>query len=154
MNSVSALQLLCAIDQTIADIDSVSGRGNLEDSYFAKFLVVYISGVYEEVIENIVVDFVGRSTARGEIVSYIETNLARFFQNPSPEKIVELVKKFNPNWVPALQSMDTEKRALTSIVNNKNALAHGQPLTITLSEIKNYYALSRIFIEKVDSIFN
>jgi hypothetical protein len=44
--------------------------------------------------------------------------------------------------------------ALDSIVTNKNGIAHGQSVTLTLSDIKQYYADSRLFIEKIDFLLS
>ena len=42
--------------------------------------------------------------------------------------------------------------ALDSIVNNKNDLAHGSQINLTLREVIDYYNLSRPIIEKIDDI--
>ena len=75
MNSTSAHHLLESIDQTIADIDSRSGVDINIDSYFAKFLVVFISGIYEEAIENILIDFTKKYSSQTEIVNYVSKSI-------------------------------------------------------------------------------
>lgn len=153
MNSKSAQILLNSINQTISDIDSISGSNLLTDSYLAKFLVVYVCGIYEETIENILIDFIPKNTNRSEIISYIENNVKKSFRNPNSGTIIELIGKFNnPVWVTELQKMKSEMRALDSIVTNKNGIAHGQTITITLNEVKQYYADSLPLIHKIDSL--
>ncbi|OHB20370.1 MAG: hypothetical protein A2854_01295 [Parcubacteria group bacterium RIFCSPHIGHO2_01_FULL_56_18] len=153
MNCPAAAALLQSIDSTIVDIDSVSGTNPLIDAYFAKFLAVYVCGIYEEAIENIVVDFVNRNTARQEIVTYMRKHLHKYFRNPNLEKLIELIGGFgNSTWKTDLRQLTSQGLALDSIVNNKNALAHGQMTTSTLSEIKSYYAQSRLVIERMDTL--
>jgi len=153
MNSQAALQLINSIDQTIADIDSVAGSSTLADSYFAKFLVVYISGIYEEIVESILIDFASRNTSRSEVVEFVRKSMERSFRNPDADKVIALIKMFgNTSWTTTLNGMNAECTALDSIVNNKNALAHGQMVTITLTEVKDYYRLSRPLIEKIDQL--
>ena len=152
MNSKSAQELLDSIDKTISDIDTISGSNPLKDSYLAKFLVVYICGIYEEVIENILIDFTSKNTARSEIISYVEESVDISFRNPDFDKIISLISRLkNSLWITELNKMKSSAgTALDSIVTNKNGIAHGQSITITLSEIKQYYLNSRPFVEKID----
>lgn len=153
MNSQSASQLFSSIDKTISDINGISGSNILTDSYLAKFLVVYICGVYEEIIESILVDFVHRCASRPEIVEYARISISRSFQNPNSGKLIELTSKFgNDAWMSALKSMTTEAFALDSIASNKNSIAHGGTSVITLPEVIGYYQQSRPLIEKFDEL--
>jgi len=54
MKSIAVKALLQKIDQAIQDIKSFPNSSVLEESYFAKFLVVFICGIYEEAIETII----------------------------------------------------------------------------------------------------
>lgn len=153
MNSPSAQELLNSIDQTIIEIDSISGSSILADSYFAKFLVVHISGVYEEAIENIMIDFTERNTSRTEISTYVENILDKNFRNPNFSNLLGLVGMFGGEiWKNELRALASGGVALDSIVNNKNLLAHGQLATFTLADVKQYYRDSRPVIEKIDSL--
>lgn len=153
MNSQSALQLLNSIDATLSDIDKVSGVDILVDSYLAKFLVVYICGIYEEAIETIFVDFVNRNTARQEIIAYARKNIDKSFRNPDSGKLIELAGMLgNSTWCSTLKSMSPERIALDSIVNNKNDIAHGRGSTITLTDVRQYYKESRPLVEKFDEL--
>lgn len=155
MNSQSALKLLNSIDQTKKDIDSISGSNILIDSYLAKFLVVYICGIYEEAVEAIFVDFISRNSSRQEVATYARNSIDKSFRNPDSKKLIELVGTFgNSAWTAILKNMSTEKIALDSIVINKNNIAHGHESTITLLDVKKYYTESRPLIEKFDSLLS
>lgn len=155
MNSQSALQLFDSIDQTIGDIDSISGSNVLIDSYLARFLVVYICGIYEEIIETIFIDFVSKNTSRAEVVEYARETIDRSFRNPNSDKLIGLANALgNSTWASTLTAMSTEKIALNNIVTNKNNIAHGRLSTITLSDVKEFYRQSRPLIEKFDSLLN
>jgi len=155
MNSSSAQSLLDSIDQTITDIDGIAGSQVTVDAYLAKFLVVYICGIYEEAIENILTDFVARNTGRPEIVAYVRNSIEKSFRNPKADKLIELAKSLGqPTWQATLNAMTAEKIALDSIVNNKNDIAHGHGCTITLREVKDYYNLSRPLIEQFDFLLS
>jgi len=154
MNSQSAQRLFDSIDQTIGDVDGISGSSILVDSFLAKFLVVYICGIYEEIIENILIDFTKRNTSRDEVVKYITKSVDVSFRNPDFNKIISLIKNLdNPIWTAELGNMRSSAGiALDNIVTNRNGIAHGQSITITLGDIKQYYKSSRPFIEKIDSL--
>lgn len=153
MNSQSALNLLNSIDQTVAEIDTISGLDPLIDGHLAKYLVVYISGIYEEAVETILMDFIMRNTSRSEVAAFVEKSLDQFFRNPDYSNLIALIAKFgNKTWIDELKKHQHEGFALSSIVNNKNALAHGQSMTITLLDVKQFYASSRPMIEMVDSL--
>jgi hypothetical protein len=151
MNSQSALKLINSIDQTITEVDSLTNVNPLIDSYFAKFLVVYICGVYEQTIENILAEFTAANSSRPEITNYVEKTLHRYFRNPDFSNLIKLIGTFSDTWKDEINKLTSQGLALDSIVNNKNALAHGQSITITLNDIKQYYKESRLIIDTIDS---
>jgi hypothetical protein len=153
MNSQSASQLLSTIDQTKIDIAKVSGADATVDAYLAKFLVVYICGIYEEAIEQIIIDFSKKNSTRQEIIEFMAGSLDRYFRNPDFAKVCDLIGLFgNKSWKENLKLLVSEGRALDSIVSNKNALAHGQTVTITLTQVLDYYDESRKVVERIDSL--
>lgn len=153
MNSQSAFQLLNSIDQTVKDIDSIAGSNILVDSYLAKFLVVFICGIYEETIETILVDFVSRNAPKAEIIEYVRKTVDKSFRNPDSSKLIELAGTLgNSTWVSTLKAMSAERIALDSIATNKNGIAHGRGSTATLSDVKGFYQQSRPLIEKFDEL--
>jgi len=154
MNCFAAQKLLDSIDSTIIDIDKLSGSNYILDNYLSKFLVVYICGIYEEAIENIIIEFTNKNTKRLEISNYVGNSIDKSFRNPDFDKILSIIKFFkNPLWETSIKALKPSAGlAIDSIVSNKNSLAHGQGVTTTLNDIKNYYADSRPLIEKIDSL--
>lgn len=152
MKSVCAKQVLDKIDLAILNINSFSNLSALEESYLAKFLVVFICGIYEEAIEIIINEKIARCNIP-EATRYVSHNLERHFQNPKIQRIKALLSEFNTNWEKTIKVLSSQaKLALDSIVENKNNLAHGLSSNITLSEIIRYYNDSKIVIETIDNI--
>lgn len=150
MKSTAADSLLNKIDQSISDISAFPGLSALESSYLAKYLVVFSCGIYEEVIETIINEKTSQLNS-AQINKYVESSVGRFFRNPCIENIKELLKKFDVAWVRAVdQQPQSAKDALDSVVDNKNALAHGTACNITLSEALDYLKKSRTVIEAID----
>lgn len=152
MKSKDAKKLLDQIEITITEIKAFSGTSPQEQSYLAKFLVVYICGIYEEVIETIFNEWA--DLFKSNILSYFfEEYLNKTFRNPNISNLINLLKKFDKNWVDTIGNLPSDQKgAIDSIVTNKNYMSHGQSCTITLSEIENYYNLSKKVIEKIDDL--
>ncbi|MBI2055077.1 MAG: hypothetical protein HYT39_03200 [Candidatus Sungbacteria bacterium] len=152
MKSLNASNLLLQIDDAIKDIKSFTSASHLEQAYLAKFLVVYICGIYEEVVETIVNEMVSMIRNNG-ISNFVKSSLGNNFRNPDTEKIGELLGRFNPTWKAAVRSIPRQNRdALNSIVENKNALAHGQPITVTLAEVYKYHSDAMYVINTIDNL--
>ncbi len=155
MNSIRAKQLLDSIDDTIKNINGFMNLSDLEKAYLARYLVVFISGIYEEAIETIINENAERLNSK-RISKYIAASLDDHFQNPNIHKISNLLDKFEENLgdVFKKQMPDRAKVALGSIVTNKNAIAHGDTTNITLNVAVQYYQDSRMIIEEVDNLFS
>ena len=160
MKSLSAQILLNQIDITISNIELIASHNIInysnthpvESSLFAGYLVVYICGIYEEVIETIVKEKFAR-VKRKYISRYVELVLGRSFRNPKTGVITELLNTINKNWGEKIDNLpERNKSALNSIVGNKNGLAHGRSINVTLREVIQFYNDSKVVIEKIDDI--
>lgn len=152
MKCVDADILLNSINTTIMQINAFSNANALEKAYLAKFLVVFISGIYEEAIETIVNEKIERLN-RKYVSNYIKHTLKKGFRNPSTGNILNLLSRFNNSWKEKIKSLPQQnKEALDNIVTNKNSLAHGISVILTLSDVLQYYQDSRIVIEAIDDI--
>jgi len=152
MKCYRAESLLEEIDVAIKDINGFNIKNDLEKSYLAKFLVVFICGIYEEVVETIIMEKVEKLRSP-QLSTFMEQYLKVYFRNPDTENTIRLLGKFDVSWSSAIKQESKEiKDALDSIVSNKNALAHGSISTITLDEVKIFYEKSRKLIEKIDEV--
>ena len=89
-----------------------------------------------------------------EIKDFIFKQIQWSLKNPKYKNLKSFLEKFNKDWAKRLNERIEEKNrdALTSIVNNKNLIAHGESSTITFSIIRQHYEDSKIIIEQLDSI--
>ena len=154
MKYSGAQQLLDQVDTAIKNINGFANTTPLEQSYLAKFLVVFISGIYEEVIEGIINKMIEiRSSNNPEISRFMGNYLRHRFQNPNMKNICQLLKQFNNEWTRIITALPQNARvALDNIVDNKNGIAHGQTVVLTLNDVQVYYNNSRIVIEKIDEL--
>jgi hypothetical protein len=130
---------------------------NLDDytkSHIAKYLTVLCSGIFEDIIKNFVIELSHRENINSEIKGFIFKQIQWSLKNPKYNNLRSFLEQFNKDWVKRLSARIEEKNkdALTSIVNNKNLIAHGESSTITFSIIRQHYEDSKIIIEQLDSI--
>lgn len=159
MKSNDSQQLIDKIDEAIKKTKAIFFATTTKyqeevNSYFAQFLIVYICGLYEEIIETTVIEMTHK-LGNQEIENYIKNSLNSYFRNSNTDKIIELFSKFNnQTWSNAIKALpEKNKSALNSIVTNKNSLAHGQSsLNLTISDVETYYKDSKVVIEKIDDL--
>ena len=152
MKSRQAEKLIGEINQAIKDIDGFQKVSDLEKSYLAKFLVVFICGVYEEVIESIINERIDRY-GHSEVSKYIKDTLFAQFRNPDISAIKGLLGKFDDNWKTEITNLpQSAQTAITNIVNDKNSLAHGNSVNLTLLDVRQYYNDSMVVINKIDDM--
>ncbi len=154
MKSNNSKQLLEEIDKTLHNIKSIQGLPSFAQTYLAKFLIVYICGIYEEIVEGTIVEMAEKSNS-SELKNFVKITMNNWFRNPNTNKIAEVIKKFgNVSWINGFKAISqSSKSALDSIVENKNSLAHGQPsFTLTISDVENYYHNSKCILEKIDDL--
>ncbi len=122
-------------------------------SDYAKFLVIRVSGIIEQTITEIVSSY-AQSRAHQSIVEHVDWRM-NAFQNPTIERILQLVGSFQRNWRTKLEAELTkeEREALGSINAQRNKIAHGQQSTISLGQIDQYYKQAKTLLNKISRLF-
>ena len=152
MKSIRAQTLLSNLDTTVSNILSFTNANELEKSYLAKFLVVFICGIYEEIIEIIINEMVSRTNSK-EIIKYVNESMKEKFRSPNIDNICRTLTMFNTDWAKIIRKMlHNQKCAINSIKDNKDLIAHGLPCMITLGDVIKYYSDSKSIIEKIDEL--
>lgn len=155
MKCSNASSLLAQVNSTIVDIDSLVSQGadSRSQGYFAKYLTVYLSGAYEQCIEDIVSE-AAKNTGNNEIAGLVSSKMDQTFRNPDTGKIKELITQCNPQWKKQFNRIKPRyTSALDSIVSNKNLIAHGSPCAISLRDIKLYHIDAEKVIHFIDQLF-
>lgn len=152
MRCQTAERLLEQIDDSITNILGFDEASLLEKSYLAKFLIVYICGIYEESIEQIFNERISELNSQ-RLNTFFVKNLKRSFRNPNVDNVRQLLKKFDRTWEREIANLPHNiKQSLNDICENKNYLAHGTVCTITLREVIQLYNDSKQIIQKIDEI--
>lgn len=122
-------------------------------SDYAKYLVVRISGLVEQVITEIILAYT-QPQANSKITAHIAWRMGSF-QNPNLERILQLVGSFDSNFRKLLEDLvtDDEKEALKSINIQRNKVAHGELSTVSLGQVDQYYVQVSALINKIAGLF-
>ncbi len=116
-------------------------------SFLSSYMVVMLSGVYEDCIEHLL----AQRAARGhdnEVTSYVAKSLRETFRNPLFGTLLGVLKKFSDQYARQLRDgvQEPDSQALDNIVNNKNLIAHGQRSQLTINEVVTFHSgVLRIF---------
>jgi hypothetical protein len=117
------------------------------------YLVVLISGIYEDCLEYLINK---RSTRSGdiEIAAFIEKTLDIQLRNPNWERLMDILGRFSKKWVTKMNKIirNQAKADLNTIVVNKNAVAHGNISNLTLGEIKTCHKNCKSIFEKLEKL--
>jgi hypothetical protein len=119
-------------------------------SHWARYLCVLVSGYIEVSVRAMYSEY-SRERAVPNVANFIDSHL-KGFQNPNMEKVLELTRRFNPEWEVSLR-VATEgelKDSVDSVVAVRNQIAHGRSVGITYVRIRRYYD----DIEKVIALIN
>jgi hypothetical protein len=140
--------------QLIADVGEIFKRAEEQSdievkSDYAKYLVIRLGGLVEQVVTEIVLTHVS-ARASAQVLSHATWRM-KTFQNPDVERLLQLVQAFDRRWRVELDSTITksEREALGSIRAQRNRVAHGQPSTVSLVQVKGYFTEIQTMLERV-----
>lgn len=130
-------------------------------SQMSKFLTLYsiikATGVLEYSYKTIVVDY--HNEASPQIRNYLDKMIRNSSKNPSLDNISSLLNSFDPSWNSAFKAQlnahpdkDRLKQSLSSLNDNRNNFAHGQPCAASFANIHSYFKDAVEIIKILDSI--
>jgi hypothetical protein len=148
-----------AAQQLVKQLDDLFVRARRQrdlevQSDYAKFLVIRVSGLVEQVMAEIVFDF-ARKRAQPQIVDHIAWRM-NMFQNPTVDRILDLAASFHPAWRERLKGEITtpEREAMGTINKQRNRIAHGEASTISLGQVNQYYSEIKTLLERVATLLS
>lgn len=137
------------IDGLFKRVKPYSGDPELQ-SHWARYLCILVSGLIEVSVRSIYSDYATRS-ASPSVARYV-ANTLRDFQNPSMQKILDIAGAFSEEWQEELERSTAGELAdaISSVVANRHNLAHGRPVGISYTRMKDYYQRIIKVIELID----
>jgi hypothetical protein len=108
-------------------------------AHWASYLCVLTSGFIEVSLRATLNEY---ATARShaDVANYVEGRLEGI-TNLNEERVYQLLNSFQPRWATTFRQKrsDPQKDALDSVVANRNLIAHGRSVGLTLVRMNDYY---------------
>jgi hypothetical protein len=144
--------------QLIGEVDEIFKRAEAQpdlqvQSDYAKYLVIRVSGLVEQVVTEIVLTYVATQASQ-PIAAHVSWRMGTF-QNPNIERVLQLVGSFDRSRRTQLEAAieESEKEALGSVRAQRNRIAHGEPSTVSLTQVCAYYVEIKKMLNEVASHF-
>lgn len=108
-------------------------------SDYARYLCILVSGYFEKAVTELAIDHC-RTRSNATVLSYAEDRLSKI-QNLNHSKLIQLVRSFDKSMAENLENYTAgaRKDALSSVIDLRNSIAHGDPVQLTLTRIRAYY---------------
>src|SRR5271166_3563423 len=101
----------------------------------ARYLCVLVSGYVERALPELSIEWCRRQSGP-TVVKYASTHLRRV-QNLNAEGLRQVLRAFEASWGDALDTDYPEEiSALNSIYGNRNQIAHGGDVGLTLTQVQ------------------
>jgi hypothetical protein len=106
----------------------------------ARYLCVLMSGLLEQAVRHSYSSYAA-AKSHANISRYVERDL-ELFQNAKPAKLFELAGRFSAAWRADLEAflVDRVHDHVSSVVANKNLIAHGESVGVTYVRALEFYA--------------
>ena len=143
------------IDTAIQKAKSSSADDVHLQAYLASYLVVLISGYYEDCVEYLVEVRAGKA-GDADVRSFVRACVEKVFRSPKFENIRDLIGLFNESYKKALEDQVDEKArsAIGSIVNHRHSISHGKPIAVTLGDVEMFHNHAKPAFEALESVLS
>jgi hypothetical protein len=131
---------------------SSSGDAELQ-AFLASYLVVMISGCYEDCVEHLVAERAAKAGDK-EVEAFVRDCVDKQFRNPKFDAIKDLIGQYSPAYKQSLDKKvnDKARAAIGSIVTHRNSIAHGKNASVTLGDVEQFHQNSAPIFEALEDI--
>ena len=121
-------------------------------SHWARYLCILVSGYVETSLRHLLVSY-SQTKSHPRVTSFVSSRFRRP-RNFSMEEILTLVGSFDPDWRKELEAGlgDEVKDAISGLLTNRNNIAHGRDVGISMSTIKSYYRNASKLLDKLETL--
>ena len=141
------------IDEELKKAEEFSKSDSKIASMLSSYLVVAISGIFEDCVEHLFIERVNK-TNDNEIENLVKELIHQDFRNPEYAEIKKFVSYLSSKYGKDLRTKIDDKNitGLNSIVTNKNQVAHGGISNATIKDIRTYYKSALRIFEELEKI--
>jgi hypothetical protein len=136
------------VDATLKRAAGLGGDLELLSDH-ARYLCVLVSGFLERAIIELILEHARRSSGPTTL-RYVEHEIRRV-TNLKTQRLTELFGRFEPSWQKDLEEylIDDKRDAVNSVVNLRNAIAHGKETSVTLHRVREYFDRIVLVVEHI-----
>jgi len=108
-------------------------------SHWCRYLCVLVSGFLENSVRLTYSEY-ARKRANELVADFVQNRLQQF-QNPKMGPILDLTSAFSQEWKERLEDQTSGQlsESVNSIVGNRNKIAHGESVGLTMHALIQYY---------------
>ena len=126
--------------------------------FLTRYAIIKACGTIERAFKSLVADHAENMQSQ-QVKNFLQNKVRESSMNPKENNITQLLKSFDPQWstdfcnkLKILPDKDRKKQSLHSLVEARNAFAHGGNPTTTIGQVKVYFCDSREIMGIVDEI--
>lgn len=114
----------------------------------ARYLSLLVAGYLERCVILLLRNYCETRIPSREIMKYVGTRLDRF-QNPSRQRIIDLLSNFNEAWGKNAELFIVEERqaAIGSVMHLRNRIAHGDWTDVSYVRLTDYYKEVQLVVD-------
>ena len=147
------------VKQSIKEIDNAIQLAESQEddelkSHLANLVCIRVSGLVENFLKTRISDYSDKKVPK-PVSRYLSHKFADI-TNLKESKLRDTLGLFSTEWqeqfVMFIQDNQQLKASLDSIITNRNNIAHGQHVSLTLKSVKQYYDDIKKVIKELDKI--
>lgn len=132
------------------NIDNVSGD---LAAHWGRYLCITVAGFLETALQEIYESY-AYETAGGNLAKYVSSQIGYTIGMPNAERIIRTAQAFSKDWADEMRSFlaqDERQSAINAIISQRNAIAHGQPSTISPMQVREHLTKCVAVLEFIES---
>ena len=126
------------LDNTFDRAKAIGTDSELQ-SDFARYLCILVSGFLENAVIELILEHTRRHS-QPSIQRFVELR-SRKITNVKAQRLQDLLGSFDGSWRTDMEQflVDERKAAVDSIVDLRNSISHGRPVSVTFVRVREYY---------------
>ncbi|MGI9001689.1 MAG: HEPN domain-containing protein [Pseudonocardia sp.] len=122
-------------------------------AHYSRYLCVLVSGFIEMSVKELVSHYC-RLRSAAPVERYVTQQLGRL-NNIDLEKLRQLVRAFNPDWLTILEEeCPDELQAFLSVASTRNSVSHGGDTGITIDTVRQYFEQVAVVLMRLCELFD
>ncbi len=142
------------LDRLFDQASELEEQGEVDEevrAHLTQYLCVRASGYVEFSVKTILREYVKARTSEPYISNFVDSRLERTL-NPRRSEVLKLIGNFSSGWKEIIRDEIKEElgTSLDSIVVNRNNIAHGKDVTLSLNDMKMHFQNAKKVVEIID----